>query len=45
MNREQYKNLSHAFRWMRRYATETEAFAWVGHFNLTDRYILQKVYI
>lgn len=44
MSKQQYKNLSHAFRWMRQYVTEREAFAWIGHINLTDRRMLERIY-
>ena len=44
MSKQQYKNLSHAFRWMRNFTTEAEAFAWIEYYNRADRGIIERVY-
>lgn len=43
MTREQWRNLYHSFRWMRRMTTDAEAVAWCSHFNSHNGIVLRKV--
>lgn len=45
MNKRQFKNLVHAFRWMRNICGQQQTLAWIGHYNLKDRKILERIYI
>lgn len=49
MAREQWKNLSHNFRWMRRLTSHREAVAWIAsirrpYFNVSEVMVLERVY-
>ena len=44
MNKKQFKNLKHSFRWMRNKDGYLQALAWIGHYSLKDRRILERIY-
>lgn len=42
MNKQQFKNLSHAYRWMRRRVGAKMSLLWISHLSLRDGYILSQ---
>lgn len=43
MNKTQWSNLWHAFRWMRRLTTDGEAVAWCAHYDARNGIALRRV--
>jgi len=43
MNKEQWRNLYHSYRWMKRFCTVMETLAWIGCHSGPDRYVVERV--
>jgi hypothetical protein len=43
MSRKQWYNLWHAFRWMRHFTGQRNAFGWLAHLNRNDAYTIMQV--
>ena len=44
MSKFHYKNLTHAYRYMRKFCTDKEALAWIAFYNNPDAEIIRKIY-
>jgi hypothetical protein len=40
MTKKQFKNLSHSFRYMRKFVGKIESLNWIGHYSRNDYYVL-----
>lgn len=40
MNKDQWKNLWHSYRWMKRRATWHETVVWIGSYSLADGWLI-----
>lgn len=45
MNKQQWRNLWHSFRYMRRYAGEREAMDWIAFYSRGEAMILLRVVV
>lgn len=43
MNKKQWYNLYHSFRYMKRFCNTTEVLAWIQFYNKKDREIIEKI--
>jgi hypothetical protein len=45
MNKKQFKNLSHSFRWMKNRCGFYQSLAWIKHLDYQSYIILEKIYL
>ena len=43
MKKNQWKNLYHALRWMKRFCTKEEVMGWIGFYSVSDQKTVDRV--